>query len=561
MVTRMVGRAGSTSRLFHSIAVPGSSRCARFSTSSHLDAFRSVPSSTRRASPPLSHSPAAAAAAASTLHQIRRKSSSTNTRGSYHSPISANATLLSDIPSISPRSLVKYLDSYVVGQTRAKKVLAVGVWNHYLRVASNQRMKDEAESRIQQHEQDHGTTSESTTGAQEVDGEREGLSESALRSLRLGKVKTTRDIAIATEEEAASAIKDSWQSQQRIQQERQAERERDPHGEATRSLMFGRSEREWLVNAGGPSALIDDPPHTPANVNIVHKFGDDPSRTGGKIAKRVPAKTPAEEASSQLEHRKWSSSGQESALAEVASRMHDAVLSDYTPERSGSAEEGGAAKIGVFGADEPLYFSSNTVRGLQGAGEVEAGKAARGVRSQGGADGDAERKRESPQERAAYAEERIKRALKLARERLSATTPSIDDVQPAPHPSNPPSPPSTPTTTQQPASSPSLGLNPSFLSAQPGTLPFFEKSNILLLGPSGSGKTLLLRTLAQALDVPFVHIDATPLTMAGYVGEDVESIIQRLLVAAGWDVERAQRGIVCIDEIDKLRERDRKSVV
>ncbi|CDS01135.1 hypothetical protein, partial [Sporisorium scitamineum] len=310
----------------------------------------------------------------------------TNTRGSYHSPISANATLLSDIPSISPRSLVKYLDSYVVGQTRAKKVLAVGVWNHYLRVASNQRMKDEAESRIQQHEQDHGTTSESTTGAQEVDGEREGLSESALRSLRLGKVKTTRDIAIATEEEAASAIKDSWQSQQRIQQERQAERERDPHGEATRSLMFGRSEREWLVNAGGPSALIDDPPHTPANVNIVHKFGDDPSRTGGKIAKRVPAKTPAEEASSQLEHRKWSSSGQESALAEVASRMHDAVLSDYTPERSGSAEEGGAAKIGVFGADEPLYFSSNTVRGLQGAGEVEAGKAARGVRSQGGAD-------------------------------------------------------------------------------------------------------------------------------------------------------------------------------
>ncbi|KAJ1020187.1 hypothetical protein NDA16_004467 [Ustilago loliicola] len=95
-------------------------------------------------------------------------------------------------------------------------------------------------------------------------------------------------------------------------------------------------------------------------------------------------------------------------------------------------------------------------------------------------------------------------------------------------------------------------MNASFISSSPGTLPF-EKSNILLLGPSGSGKTLLLRTLAQALDVPFVHVDATPLTMAGYVGEDVESIIQRLLVQAGWDVNRAQRGIICIDEIDKLR--------
>ena len=82
------------------------------------------------------------------------------------------------------------------------------------------------------------------------------------------------------------------------------------------------------------------------------------------------------------------------------------------------------------------------------------------------------------------------------------------------------------------------------------------KSNILLIGPTGTGKTLLAQTLARILDVPFAIVDATTLTEAGYVGEDVENIILRLLQNADWDVQRCQQGIIYIDEIDKISRKD-----
>src|SRR5690349_24425813 len=83
-----------------------------------------------------------------------------------------------------------------------------------------------------------------------------------------------------------------------------------------------------------------------------------------------------------------------------------------------------------------------------------------------------------------------------------------------------------------------------------------QKSNILLVGPTGTGKTLLAQTLARMLAVPFAMVDATTLTEAGYVGEDVENIILKLLQAAGGDIEKCQEGIIYIDEIDKISRKD-----
>ena len=83
-----------------------------------------------------------------------------------------------------------------------------------------------------------------------------------------------------------------------------------------------------------------------------------------------------------------------------------------------------------------------------------------------------------------------------------------------------------------------------------------NKSNILLIGPTGTGKTLLAQTLARLLSVPFAIVDATTLTEAGYVGEDVENIILKLLQAAGGDIEKCQEGIIYIDEIDKISRKD-----
>lgn len=98
--------------------------------------------------------------------------------------------------------------------------------------------------------------------------------------------------------------------------------------------------------------------------------------------------------------------------------------------------------------------------------------------------------------------------------------------------------------------------------AQPATDDVdIEKSNIILVGPTGTGKTLLARTIAKMLDVPFTIVDATVLTQAGYVGEDIESLLTRLLQVADYDVAKAERGIVFIDEIDKIaRKGDNPSI-
>lgn len=92
-----------------------------------------------------------------------------------------------------------------------------------------------------------------------------------------------------------------------------------------------------------------------------------------------------------------------------------------------------------------------------------------------------------------------------------------------------------------------------------------EKSNMLMVGPTGSGKTYLVKTLARLLDVPLAITDATSLTEAGYIGDDIESVVSKLLAAADNDVERAEHGIIFIDEIDKIAKKrntqDRKSVV
>jgi len=79
-----------------------------------------------------------------------------------------------------------------------------------------------------------------------------------------------------------------------------------------------------------------------------------------------------------------------------------------------------------------------------------------------------------------------------------------------------------------------------------------DKSNIMMIGPTGCGKTLIAKTLAKSLDVPFAIVDATPITEAGYVGEDVENVLLKLIRSANFDIERAERGIIYLDEVDKI---------
>ena len=223
MLRRIAHTSGSTNRIVSPTTLDGCcstgpasmvlrsiSRHASSSTSSRRPPFPTTAPCTN-CSQRLSHSNPPIAQTIAAHQQMRQSSSSTSattdtatdTNGSFHTP-SSTTSLLTDLPGISPRALVRYLDTYVVGQTRAKKVLAVGVWNHYLRVASNQRMRDEAAAREQEQAADATSLSPS-------DVPQDNAETPASPTSKLARV--------------SDADKAAWQSHQKIKDERSAEAE------------------------------------------------------------------------------------------------------------------------------------------------------------------------------------------------------------------------------------------------------------------------------------------------------------------------------------------------
>ncbi|KAL9936526.1 hypothetical protein V8E36_004594 [Tilletia maclaganii] len=372
----------------------------------------------------------------------------------------------------NPRALVAHLDSYVVGQTRAKKALSVAVYNHYVRLSANVQAKIEREELLM---------------AEQWKTEREK---------ERGLSRRLQDL----ENETNSGLQMS-------------------SSRAPRSVF--RDKDDEVTDIGPGDSAKSEPS---SRLGIARP--SDRVKSARKSRSAVDLSTPP------LEETR-------------PARGAENILSDFIGQTEGQSEPSDRS-LGYFSPNEPRLAPRPS-------------RSPRSRPSSGEADVDTPPAYTPP--RAQIQDERVRRALQVANARLDGKVAS-DSVTPSES-----KPSSYAERSDNNASLSSSSTDPSLIGpararsprslapTAPLTPPPFEKANILLLGPTGSGKSLLLRTLATALHVPFVHVDATPLTQAGYVGEDVESIVQRLLVAANWDADRAGFGIVCIDEVDKLAAR------
>ena len=343
---------------------------------------------------------------------------------------------------INPRALVSHLDSYVVGQAKAKKVLSVAVYNHYLRIRRKEERemwedrKAEAEMMADQFHQFHRQASAREEQSAQVPA----------------AGPQSQVVPAAT---AAANAKSSPTTAAGGKKGRQSAKEA---GETTKSARAARTSSPTLA------------PIAPAASSVPAGLG----------AVDVDEKT---------------------QLAAAAARAHQDVLTDYIGQASGVMRDSRGFPVPSLLATElPLKPSVEFFSSHRPAVDTPPASAAP-ARTKG-------------------------KAGKAVAPEVSARYDVSSD------------------TNHQPSSS--MSVEDWSDAVPPQT---FEKSNILLIGPTGSGKTLLMKSLAEALQVPYVHIDASPLTQAGYVGEDVEVIGHRLLAAAGWDLSRAEQGIVCIDEI------------
>ena len=343
--------------------------------------------------------------------------------------------------ALNPRTLVTHLDSYVVGQNKAKKVLSVAVYNHYLRIR-------------QKRAQDRW----------EDDQIEKALIERYAAARRAHEAKWERE-----REEKAEAAGSAEGGPPATKDKRSSSKMDKGHEGAEDTLSAPSS----MTTRSTRSSRKMEPSTTRSSIatSAAQRFVGIPSiRREDGIGERAGP------------------GSEEAELAAAAAKAHQDVLTDYIGQASGVRR----------GADGfPVIEDQTSALPPRGA-SLEFFSA--------------------------------HRPELVSEKRKHKSKENVPESQPL-----------VPLRAEE--------LPSSTQSGEEGSPQLFEKSNILLIGPTGSGKTLMMKSLAEALHVPFVHIDATPLTQAGYVGEDVDIIGERLLAAAGWDLSKAEHGIVCIDEI------------